>query len=173
MPTYSPDGPLYHGRVRCNGRGTDPEFDTCEHLYRRYPRSYLKDGKPIPLTMSFEDHSGISVNRGKYSEPQDVLEPDCCEGQGRPNCVVLDFLVSDVPGEIPVNDNSGRRFQFCLAHKPTDSCYAHSEIWCNEDGDPGKPYQAPPKSVRNLFRGELARKLAQQNVLEFAPQSEA
>ena len=117
--------------------------------------------------MNFEDESGISTNRSKYSEPQDVLEPDCCDGHHRPECVVLDILVSDVPTEIPAPDETGRLFRFRMAHRPCELCFAHTEIWCNQSGDIEQPHQAPPKQVKNLFRGELARRLAARPVLEF------
>lgn len=144
MPIYSPEGQVYLDRVHSNGREADSEFDAEEHLFRRYPKNFLRAGKPIPLSMTFEEDSGISVNRSKYSRPEDVLEPlepDCCDGHRVRNCVVLDFLVADVPREIAVNDNSGRTFIFRLAHKPVTHCYAHSEIWCNQRGDTEQPYE--------------------------------
>ena len=50
---------------------------------------------------------------------------------------------------------------------PTASGCAH---WCNEQGDIDQPYQQPPKHIKNLFRGELARQLAKREVMEFLPQ---
>src|SRR5438876_8473273 len=95
-----------------------------ESLFRRYPRKSLFNGKPVPLTMSFEGDSGISVNRSKYSEPQDVLEPDCCDGEHRPECVILDIHVSEMPKEIATTDETGRVFRFRMVHKPKDTCFA-------------------------------------------------
>ena len=167
VPVYSPDGPLYRDRLHRNGRAADQAFDPEEHLFRRYPKNFLIDGRPVPLSMQFEDDEGISVNRGKYSEPQDVLEPDCCDGHQRAECVVLDIRVSEVPAEIATTDGTNRLFRFRMNHRPKEQCYAHSEIWCNEQGDIDQPHQQPPKHVKNLFRGELARHLAKRDVLEF------
>lgn len=170
MPIYSPDGQTYRDRVHRNGREEDQTFAPDERLFRRYPKKHLYDGKPGPLSlMTFQADSGISVNRNKYSEPQDVLEPDCCEGAHKPGYVVLDIHSSDVPAEIPVTDGSGRVFQFRIVHKPGEWCFAHSEICCNEQGDAGLAHREPPKHVRNIFRGVLARHLATRQVLEFAP----
>lgn len=168
VPVFSPDSQIYRDRVHCNGRAPDQLFNPSEHLFRRYPKERLTGGRPVPLSMKFEDDSGISVNRGKYSAPHDVLEPDCCDGHPRVGCVVLDILVSDVPAEIATADGTGRVFRFKLKHRPKETtCYAHSEVWCNEHGDIEQPYQPPPKAVKNLFRGELARHLAKREVLEF------
>lgn len=172
MPIYSPDDQIYRDRVHRNGRPEDQIFDPDERLFRRYPKMSLINGRPVPLAMTFEEHSGISVNRSKYSEPQDVLEPDCCDGVGRPQCVVLEIHSSDVPQEIPTTDGTGRVFQFRIAHKPRDTCFAHSEIWCNREGDIQLPYEKPPKHVKNLFRVELAQHLAKRDVLEFSRANE-
>ena len=172
MPVYNPDGQPYRDRVHRNGRAPDQTFAPDEHLFRRYPRQFLHGGKPVPLTMTFEDDSGISTNRSKYSQPQDVLEPDCCEGHHRPECVVLDILVSDVPTELMTTDDTGRVFRFRTAHRPKEECFAHAEIWCNEQGDIERPYQAPPKHVKKLFRAELAQRLAVRPVLEFTARNE-
>ena len=170
MPVYSPDGPQYRERVHQNGRPPDEVFTPDERFFRRYPKKFLHDGKPVPLTMQFEDDAGISANRSKYGEPQDVLEPDCCDGNLRSECVVLEILVSEIPVELPATD--GRLFRFRPAHRPKTSCYGHSEIWCNEQGQTDQPHQKPPKDVRNVFRAALAKQLAKRNPLEFSPHRE-
>lgn len=167
MPTYSVDSQLYRDRVHRNGREVDHTFDPDEHLFRRYPKRYLVNGKPVPITMQFEADSGISVNRSRYSQPQDVLEPDCCDGESRPECVVLDIHCDEVPKEITTKDGSGRVFRFRLAHKPKELCFAHSEIWCNQQGDIRQACEEPPRHVKDIFRVEIARQLANREVLEF------
>jgi hypothetical protein len=165
---YSPDDEAYRARVHRNGRAADPAFGREERLFRRYRKADLINGKPGPLAM-LPLEAEVSVNRNKYSEPQDVLESDCCDGHKRSGYVVLDIHVSDIPEAIAVDDGTGRIFRFCVAHEPKDACFAHSEIRCNQDGDIGKPHEQPPKQVRNIFRAELARHLAQRDVLEFQP----
>jgi len=119
--------------------------------------------------MQFEDQSGISVNRSKYSEAQDVLEPDCCDGHVRAECVVLEFPTADVPPELRTEDGTNRTFRFPLKHVPQDTCYAHSEIWCNQEGDIELPYESPPKRVRDIFRAKLAARVAERDPREFQP----
>ena len=168
MPVYSPDGQSYQNRVHQNGRPADQTFGADEYLYRRYPKEYLRDGKPVPLAFqafSFERAAGHSVNRSKYSLPEDVLEPDCCDGNFRPEYVVLQILVSELPAEIPASNGTSYRIR--PVHRPKETCYSHSEIWCNEQGDIDQPYQRPPKDVRNLFYGELARAFARRRPLDF------
>jgi hypothetical protein len=169
VPIYSADEEAYRSRVHRNGRDAVPIFESDERLFRRYPKASLINGKPVPLTMLLE--AEVSANRSKYSEPQDVLESDCCEGHNRAGCVVLDMHVSDIPESIPTGDGSGRIFPFRLVHEPRETCFPHSEIRCNQDGDIRTPHEEPPKSVRNLFRAEVARQLSNRAVLEFVPLS--
>jgi hypothetical protein len=119
--------------------------------------------------MQFEDDSGISVTRQNYSEPQDVLEPDCCDGNQRPGSVVLEFAVGDIPQRITGQD--GREFVFAPKHVPRETCYCHSEIWCNRQGNIEEPYDPPPKQVRDLFRAKLVQNIEamKRRVLEFPP----
>jgi hypothetical protein len=160
VPTYNPDTPEYSSRAHQNGRDSNPDFDPEERLYRRYPERGLVGGKPTPLRgFDFEDMYGHSVNRATYSEPADVLEPDCCDGSYREGYVVLDFSVSDVPAEIPVRDEPWRIYFFRMKHDPQITCFAHSEIWCNESGDLKDPYVRPPKTVRDLFRATLCARI--------------
>jgi hypothetical protein len=166
VPTYSLDDDDYRQRVHQNGRVADQNFGPTESLFRRYPKQYLVDGKPVPLTMQFAEHTGLSVNRGKYSEPRDVVEPDCCDGQARPDCVVLELRTAEVPQEIRTSDGTNRRYHFPMKHVPRERCYAHSEIWCNQQGDIELPYEAPPKHVKEKFRAEIAARFADRVPME-------
>jgi hypothetical protein len=169
VPIYSPDDEQYRIRVHQNGRAVDQNFGPAETLFRRYPRRWLVNGKPVPLTMQFEEQSGISVNRSNYSEAQDVLEPDCCDGRVRIECVVLEFPTNDVPTELRTEDGTNRTFRFPLKHVPRETCYAHSEIWCNQEGNIELPYESPPKRVRDIFRAKLAARVAERDPREFQP----
>lgn len=151
MPIYSFDDGEYRRRVHANGRSADQVFGPVEVLFRRFPKEFLVNGWPVPLNIPF-DATGISVNRSKYSIPEDVLEPDCCGGNIRSGQVVLEFLVDDLPAELPEDDP---KYRFALKHDPCECCYAHSVIWCNIDGDIGSPCLKPSKTVRDLFRAQL------------------
>ncbi len=158
MPTYSPDGEEYRTRVHRGAKPEDQDFHPSEKLFRRYKEKDLVLGRPTPLSgLQFRDDSGHSVNRGKYSEPQDVLEPDCCNGMRRDDCVVLTILVSDVPDSL-VCEVTGRSYSFRPKHTPEDHCYAHSEIWCNRSGSIVAPYESPTKNVKDAFRIHLLKR---------------
>ena len=160
MPTYSAEGPDYIERVHQNGRQVNAEFEPQELLFRRYPERALVGGKPSPLSgLEFEETSGHSVNRGRHSEPADVLEADCCDGKLRSGYVVLDFQVKDIPESIAVPLEPARTYQFKMKHVPQETCFAHSEIWCNRSGDVEEPYERPPKTVRDLFRARLCSRI--------------
>jgi hypothetical protein len=167
VPFYSPENEEYYARVHRNGRDPDQHFGLEERPFRRYPEASLVAGKPVPLVMQFD--AGVSVNRERFSEPQDVLEPDCCDGRPRPGHVVLALRVSNVPNAISTEDRSGRVFQFRPKHTPCETCYPHSEIWCNQSGDIHQNYERPPKQVRDKLRAALARQIGTQNVLRFEP----
>jgi hypothetical protein len=121
VPFYSPENEEYYARVHRNGRDPDQHFGLEERPFRRYPEASLVAGKPVPLVMQFD--AGVSVNRERFSEPQDVLEPDCCDGRPRPGHVVLALRVSNVPNAISTEDRSGRVFQFRPKHTPCETCY--------------------------------------------------
>ena len=169
MPSYSEDAEAYRNRVHANGRTEDPEFSPDELLYRRVRESDLVDGVPSAASLPFGEtaESGHSVNRQKYSAPQDVLEPDCCDGVERPDCVVVQFEVREVPEVLRTDDGTGRVYRFTMKHVPRRHCYAHSEIWCNQRGDIAADYERPPREIRNQFRGELARAIQKRGVLRF------
>jgi hypothetical protein len=157
VPIYSLDSDEYRARVHCNDRGEDQVFPLDELLFRRYPRAALVNGMPTPLIIPIEENSGVSVNRGRYSLPQDVLEPDCCQNNTRPSMVVLEFAVEDVPTRIAAHN---REYIFAMKHVPEDRCYAHSEIWCNSSGDLQQPCEKPSKTIRDLFRAQLLSRMA-------------
>ena len=122
VPIYSADSPEYGQRVYRNERDPDQNFAGDEFLFRRFPKSSLVNGWPTPLTIfPIEQESGISVNRSRYSLPQDVLEPDCCNGNHRTGMIVLEFAVSDLPDRIAAD---GREYAFVPKHVPHKCCYA-------------------------------------------------
>jgi hypothetical protein len=49
------------------------------------------------MLLNIQMEGGISTNRGRYSLPQDVLEPDCCDGNNRLGMVVLGLAVGGFP----------------------------------------------------------------------------
>ena len=87
-----------------------------------------------PAGVPFPD---LSVNRGKYSEPSDVLI-------GYPSAVgVATARVEDIPESID-------DFEFRPVHDPEPDNYSHAEIRAFRDGEHVR--RKPPKTVRNRFR---------------------
>ena len=137
----------------------DPEFGSDESLYRRFnPQQHLIEGVLSPLAFQFPRQS---FNRGKYSKPEHVLHPDCCDGKELAGWLVATLLVGEVPEQKETGD--GRTFRFFLRHTPKEYCYSHSEIWCNLHTSSSDEYSQPPKTVREYLRAELARKARYQN----------
>lgn len=144
MACSEADGhPLYR-----EGRAEDTEFEESELLYRRYLGQHFENQKLLPASLRFPRPS---FNRQKYSNAEDVLHPDCCNGAMQGGWGVLECQRGDVPS--PIIGPDGRSYRFEPRHAPLDCCYAHAEIWCFEgDADVWEP----SKKVREEFRVKLA-----------------
>ena len=104
-------------RMRRNGRPEDQSFEASEKLFRRYTRSYYFNGQFSNTGFSFS--SPQSVNREKYSQPEDVLFSETNEFA---NEGVLSFKVEDLPAAFPTHDP---RYTFQPKHIPLEIDYAH------------------------------------------------
>ena len=139
-------------------REVDSDFAPNEQLYLRFnqthiPKEYAATNQ-LPLNaVRFPD---FSVNRGKYSLPEDVLKPKW------PNYGIATFQVQDIPKPIiHVTDI----FSFQVEHVPTTKeehptegeNYAHSEVRTYRNG--GRSFKSQtdpvPKIVRSQFRAFL------------------
>jgi hypothetical protein len=141
-----------------NGRAPDPQFDAAERLYQRYNSDDVIDQRTFnALRVRFP---GQSVTRSKYSEPRDVLHPDCCGTKELENYGVFTTTVANIVVEtFDVVDKSGTRtFQLFVLHKPEETCYAHSEVWCNVVGNFTEPKNLA-RTAKLAFRAAIARKL--------------
>lgn len=141
-----------HPRYQAEGEAADQVFDSGELLYRRYARQHFVDGQLLPAAFRFP---GPSFNRQKYSVADDVLHPDCCDGNNLDGYGILECSATDLP--TPINGDDGKEFNFAPVHRPCPCCYAHTEVWCVLDGE---PVDQPSKAVREKFRVGLARKMA-------------
>lgn len=133
-------------RLKRRGRPVDPNFDPEERLYRRVPRRDFigRDGYVLPAGVRFPD---ISVNRGKYSEPEDVV-------LGYENAAAIAAArVRDIPDRID-------EYEFRPEHVPKPQNYAHSEIRAFLGGRHLKEAEdRPPRAVRDEFRVLLGLKV--------------
>src|ERR1700719_3729311 len=108
-----------------DGQAEDQNFEEDELLYRRYKAEHFQGEQILPSAFRFPRQS---VNRQKYSQPDDVLHPDCCNGESFEGWGVLECLSSDLP--TPIDGGNGVIFSFAPVHRPSECCYAHTEIWC-------------------------------------------
>ena len=115
MPTSKVDIPE---RLLRQGRAIDPSFAPDENLYRRYS-SLTEPTEDLPASPMGIKFPAFSVNRGKYSEPEDVLIPRW------PDFGIAAFQVRDVPPSVPSN---GIVYKFKVEHVPCECNYAHSEV---------------------------------------------
>lgn len=123
-------------RLKRGGRPADQEFSREERLFRRGTIHHPLDseGFVLPPGVPFPD---LSVNREKYSEPEDVLI-------GYPVAVgVAAAVVGDIPGEID-------GYELLPIHDPEEANYAHTEVRAFREGK--RTQRKPPSSVRKAFR---------------------
>jgi len=137
-------------RLRRNGRPEDQEFLPEERLFRRYRREDYLGNQFSGLGFAFPKQS---VNRGKYSNPEDVLfsNTDEFEGWG-----VLYFRAQDLPLRFPPDV---AQYTFYPRHVPDDEMYPHSEVWCDRLPQTGAYVEPASKSVRKLFRAFMSQRV--------------
>lgn len=118
----------------------DPAFGDSERLFRRIHPDHLLDGF---LADAFLPFPSFSVNREKYSRPEDVI----CD---HPAFGIAAFAVGDIPPEL--ENESSQTFQFGVEHAPLPDNYAHSEVHSYLDGRKAKPSRIVRKRFRDLLR---------------------
>jgi hypothetical protein len=121
----------------------DPEFEASERLFRRIHPVFYVEGS---LSEGFIPFPAFSVNREKYSSPEDVIAES-------PHFGIASFRVVDIPERLVVD--SSRGYEFGVEHVPETGNYAHSEVRSYSDGVMAEP----PKSVRKRFRDLLRRRI--------------
>jgi hypothetical protein len=101
-------------------RTVDNQFSPSEALYYRMSVVGPVGSRPEGIDIRLPEDS---VNRGKYSEPGDVLYPNYF------HLGVAEFPVSAIPGPRPFTDQQGetRTYALTVEHDPKDDNYAHSE----------------------------------------------
>ena len=151
MPTLARERP---DRMHRRDRAEDPAFGSDELLYRRYLQAHWIGGCFSPLGFSFSEHSGQSVNRQKYSEPEDVQFFE--NGTFDNDWGVLEFAVRDIPPILP--EDGAASFVFFPKHIPEELNFAHSEVWCDREERTGG-YVRPSKTVRKLLRAKLSQRV--------------
>ena len=116
-------------------------------MYRRYVKNDYEVGVVLNVSLS----SAPSVNREKYSRAEDALLSPTDEYEGRG---VVSFAVEDIPVQLLAE---GPSYTFFPQHVPDAANYAHSEVWCNRIGQPGK-HVKPGTLVKKMFRTLLGQR---------------
>lgn len=133
-----------------------PDFDGPELLYLRYSSQHFMRGQLTPDGIRSQLQQ--SVNRGRFSEPDDAL----FSGTGRYDGFgVVEFRVSDIPPR--VDQPEGPAYLFFMCHKPEDENYSHSEIWSDHDPRTGG-FRKPSRTVSLNFRIRLCKSIRQEQV---------
>ncbi|MEB2346133.1 MAG: hypothetical protein OZ948_15500 [Deltaproteobacteria bacterium] len=132
----------------------DPHFDPDERLYYAVDPADIEgegeDRSPNVSSIRFPD---LSVNRGKYSSPPEVLVGP------RKDWESWYFLVSEVPPTttfVP-KPRTTDTYSFKVEHDPIPDNYAHSEVRAYKNGERHK--RGRPVEVRLHFRDHLRQQL--------------
>jgi hypothetical protein len=136
--------------MKRNGRPVDPIFNGSEKLFRRFRSEHIASGTFTGVGLSFKDDAP-SVNRQKYSFPDDVL---FTEGGEYANWGVISLRVRDIPSELP---DGSPRYRIGPRHDPLEDNYAHSGIHC--EGIPAQGYVEPSPAVRKILRATLGQRI--------------
>lgn len=146
-------------RLTRRGRAADPDFAQVEHLYRRCLATEQDPGDPerlFPDQISF--YPDWSVNREKFSRPEDVLYP------GFLNWGIAAFQVQDIPA--PYQTEGNVTYHWTAQHVPLEDNYPHTEVWTHKNnfhlGNPKTEAEpSPPKlpsTVKKYFRTVLSER---------------
>lgn len=128
----------------------DNEFAPSERLFLRLHPEHFSNRHTDPprVLVGAVRFPDFSVNRGKYSEPEDVLAPHW------PKWGISAFRVDHVPPSLSWED--GRTYDFRVEHVPEEHNYAHSEVRTYKDGERG---HEPNKVLKMKFRAILAERM--------------
>lgn len=95
-----------------------------------------------------------SVNRGLYSNPQDVLLPN------HQNAGIAAFPVQAIPMPKQHPQNAAQVYSLAVLHVPEQDNFSHSEIHGLLNGNAD---DSMPKSLRKAFRTDLFQQV---NILQ-------
>jgi hypothetical protein len=131
-------------------RDIDPEFLPSELLYYRMRVAGPVGSRPVGgIDIRLPEDS---VNRGKYSEPGDVLFPKYF------HLGVVQFPVSAIPASRSFTNQQRmtREYALNVEHKPDYDNYAHSNIIAFRDRARAKDSGEIPKTLKSEFRQLIA-----------------
>jgi hypothetical protein len=132
------------GRMYRQDRLVDPEFAPSEDLYYRCQAQHVAESRLLPTALRFPD---FSVNRAKYSEPEDVLVPSYSSWG------IASFQVKDIP---PAQSSDvDTVYTWNVIHDPNENNYSHSEVRTYKNGHYAKNLSVAT-TVKKAFRQILS-----------------
>jgi len=129
-------------------RPADSEIPPDEWLYHRVRHQKVDGDRVLPAAVRLPS---CSVNRAKYSDPEDVIVPQ------RPECNgVAEVQAGNMPE--PITRPQGPSFHFQTADCPREGNDAHAEIRLRRGADPYSPRLKIPSTIKSRARSLLAAK---------------
>lgn len=135
------------------GRAPEPKFEPSELLYYRCTIRDLEYAGGDLSSLSVRLPT-FSVNRGAFSEPEDVLIPPSDQPIANIELMgIAKFPVCGIPASL--TPPQGKTIEFKVEHAPLEDNYAHSNVRAYKDGKLTEEKLAV--TVRKDFRAEIAR----------------
>jgi hypothetical protein len=150
---------VYPERLLIKGRtAVDPDFLGDELLYLRF-MDEDSDGSPSGADIRCPDSS---VNRGKYSQPEDVL---VCQHPKFIKWGIASIRCDQVPSEVLDGSDPPKLNHLRIEHAPQgppftpdkEENWSHTEIRVYADGS--RKYKIPSSLVKRKIRQRIAEKL--------------
>lgn len=144
-------------RMWRQGREIDPVFEPTEPLFSRCAKKDIIEGDEnsadvlSSIAVRFPD---FSVNRGKYSEPEDVLIPSVGEPLDKyAQMGIVKFTVGTATWE---HKPDQVKYEMRVEHNPDEHNYSHSEVKTYKNGvyDSGVKIN---NTIKKEYRARLAR----------------
>jgi hypothetical protein len=128
-------------------RPVDENFDVAEALYYRCQAQHVDGHQLLPEAIRFPN---FSVNRSKYSEPEDVLIPSYH------NWGIATFGVRDLPE--PESTDEKTEYEWQVVHDPLEDNYAHSEVRTFKNRTYSEDLKVPT-TIKKKFRQILSERI--------------
>lgn len=141
-------------RLLRGGREECQFFKPDENMFQRFNELLRVGDNLYPNAIRFPV---FSVNRERFSEPEDVLYHDYpkCLAQG-----VSAFKAKDIPTQLSVYDNNSKTnniYDFCVWHDPREENYSHSEVRGYKNDNEARRVA---KTVKKRFKIKLSEKIS-------------
>lgn len=137
------------------GLKPDPNFTSDERLFRRIDPDHIDQDNHV-MASAVEDiqerQPSCSFNRGKYSDPEEVLDP------AHPELNRIAYLMAgNLPAPVPHPVNPQDKFGFRLEHLPKETNYSHTEVQVTRNAAAASKLKNP--ELRRQLREALAEKM--------------